>query len=78
MSDLMRQLEFVRTYLDDLIVFSKINFSDHLYTLTKVLTKLRDAGRRVNVAKSKFTATECEYLRYILAREGILNLSQKR
>ena len=66
MLDLMRQLEFVSMYLDNLIVFSKGNFSDHLDKLTKVLTKLCNAGLRVNVAKSKFAATECEYLGYIL------------
>ena len=66
MLDLMRQLEFICTYLDDLIVFSKGAFSDHLDKLTKVLTKLRDAGLRGNVVKSKFAATECEYLGYIL------------
>jgi len=71
MSDLTRQLEFVRTYLHNLLVFSKSNFSDHLDKLTRVLTKLRNAGLRINVAKSKFAATECEYLGYILTREGI-------
>ena len=71
MSDLTRQLEFVRTYLDDLIVFSKSNFSNHLEKLTRVLAKLCDSGLRFNVAKSKFAATECEYLGYILTWEGI-------
>ena len=60
MSDLTRQLEFVRAYLYDLLVLSRSDFSDHLETLTMVLTKLRDAGLWVNVAKSKFAVTECE------------------
>ena len=67
----MRQLEFIRTHLDNLIVFSKSHFSDHLDKLTRVLTKLRNAGLRVNVANNKFAATECEHLGYILTREGI-------
>ena len=29
------------------------------------------SGMWVNVAKSKFTATECEYLGYVITREGI-------
>jgi hypothetical protein len=36
-----------------------------------VLTRLRDAGLKVNVAKSLFCAHEIEYLSYILTREGI-------
>jgi hypothetical protein len=36
-----------------------------------VLTRLRDAGLKVNAAKSSFCAHEIDYLRYILTREGI-------
>jgi hypothetical protein len=36
-----------------------------------VLTRLRDAGLKVNAAKSLFCAHEIEYLGYILTREGI-------
>ncbi len=36
-----------------------------------VLTRLRDAGLKVNAAKSSFCAHEREYLGYILTREGI-------
>jgi len=60
-SNLMRQLEFVHTYIDDLLMFSKGDFSDRLEKLTMILTKLRNTGMRVNVAKSKFAATECEF-----------------
>ena len=77
MSDLMRQLEFVRRYLDDLLMFSKSNFSDHLEKLNRVLARLRDTGLWVNVEKSKFAATECEYLRYRLTQEGIKSQPEK-
>ncbi len=36
-----------------------------------VLTRLRDAGLKVNMAKSLFCSHEIEYLGYILTREGI-------
>ncbi len=36
-----------------------------------VLTRLRDAGLKVNVVKSLFYAHEIEYLSYILTRDGI-------
>jgi hypothetical protein len=36
-----------------------------------VLTRLRDAGLKVDAAKSLFCAHEIEYLGYILTREGI-------
>jgi hypothetical protein len=36
-----------------------------------VLTRLHDAGLKVNVAKSLFCAHVIEYLNYVLTREGI-------
>jgi hypothetical protein len=36
-----------------------------------VLTRLRDAGLKVNATKSSFCAHEIKYLGYMLTREGI-------
>jgi len=56
MSELLIALEYVRTYLDDLLIITKASLSDHLVRLKKVLTRLREAGLKVNADKSKFCA----------------------
>ena len=73
MSDLMVALEFVRTYLDldDLLCITKASLDDHLNHLRLVLTRLQEAGLKINVPKSKFCAEEAEYLGYILTMTGI-------
>ena len=71
MSGLMETLDYVRTYLDDLLIISKSSFDDHLTQIETVLCRLRDAGLRVNAAKSFFAEAEIEYLGYVLTREGI-------
>ena len=71
MSELMVALEFVRTYLDDLLCITKASLDDHLDHLRLVLTRLREAGLKINAPKSKFCAEETEYLGYILTRTGI-------
>ena len=71
MSGLMADLEFVRAYIDDLLIISKDSFEDHLERLTVVLKRLQAAGLKVNAAKSKFRVHECDYLGYVLTREGI-------
>ena len=71
MSELMGTLEFVRTYIDDLLCITKGNLDDHLNKLRRVLIRLRDAGLKVNASKSSFCATETEYLGYVLSRDGI-------
>ena len=70
MSELMIDLEFVRTYLDDLLTITKSNLSDHLDKLRKVLTRLREAGLKINADKSKFCAHETEYLGYIRLKQS--------
>jgi hypothetical protein len=77
MSELMVDLEFVRTYLDDILTITKSSLSDHLDKLRKVLTRLLEAGLKINANKSKFCAHETEYLGYILTRDGIKPQSNK-
>ena len=73
----MESLEFVRAYLDDLLCISKLSLEDHLDKLEVVLWRLRDAGLKVNAAKSTFCALEIEYLGYVLTRDGIKPQSNK-
>jgi len=71
MSDLMRNLIYVRTYLDDLLVITKGTFDDHLVKIETVFIRLQEARLRVNAPKCGFALHEIEYLGYLLTREGI-------
>ena len=48
MGDLFSALEFARAYIDDLLVISSSTFEDHMDKLAQVLTRLREAGLKVN------------------------------
>ena len=71
MSDLMVGLEFARAYIDDLLIVSKGNFETHLDHLEQVLTRLAEAGLKVNATKSSFCCNELEYLGYLINNEGV-------
>lgn len=77
MSELMLGLEFVRTYLDDLLVITNGTFKDHLERLEMVLQRLKQAGLKVNANKSFFARGELEYLGYWITREGIQPVAKK-
>jgi hypothetical protein len=77
MLELVESLEYVRTYLDDLLCISKLSLEDHLEKLEEVLRQLCDAELKVNAAKSTFCALEIEYLGYVLTRDGIKPQSNK-
>jgi hypothetical protein len=67
MMDLMGDLDYTRTYLDDILVTSNGTFEDHLRQVEKVLKRLDQAGFRANVRKCFFGNQELEYLGYWLA-----------
>jgi len=71
MMKLMEALEYVRAYIDNLLVITRGTLEDHLEKLKEVLRRLREAGLKVNAAKLFFCTHEIEYLGYILTREGI-------
>ncbi len=77
MMDLMEALEYIRAYIDNLLVITRGTLEDHLDKLREVLRGLHDAGLKVNAIKSSFCTQEIEYLGYILTREGI-NSQPKR
>jgi len=71
MSELMVALEFVRTYLDDLLCIPKASLNDHLHHLMLVLTRLREASLQINAPKLKFCTIEMEYLGCLLIKTDI-------
>ncbi len=77
MSELMESLEYVRAYLDDPLCIFKLSLEDHLEKLKEVLRRLRNAGLKLNAAKSTFCTLEIEYLGYVLTRDGIKSHSNK-
>jgi hypothetical protein len=69
--DLMASLEFVQVYMDNLLIITRGILDEHLQKMETVLTRLCNAGLKVNAAKSLACAHEIEYLSYILTKEGV-------
>jgi hypothetical protein len=69
--NLMEALDYVKAYIDNLLVITTGTLEDHLDKLREVLRRLREAGLKVNTTKSFFCTHKIEYLGYILTREGI-------
>jgi Reverse transcriptase (RNA-dependent DNA polymerase) len=77
MSTLTQDMEYVKTYLDDLLILSNDNFKEHQLKIEMVLLRLSTAGMRFNASKSKFFAEQIEYLGYWISRQGIQPLYSK-
>ena len=77
MSLVMDGLEFVKTYLDDILVITKTSWEDHLAHLEQVFARLQSAGLKVNESKSSFAQTSLKYLGYLISRDGIQPMPDK-
>ena len=71
MNELFNCLEYVRVYIDDLLIISNWNLNK------KVLSKLKAAGFKINAEKSFFARDNLEYLYFKIIRQGIMALSDK-
>jgi hypothetical protein len=49
MSKLVQDMDYAKTYLDDLLILTNSSFKDHLLKLEMLLARLSTAGMRVNV-----------------------------
>ena len=77
MGTLFQDLEYVRAYIDDLLILSNSTFEDHLNKVGQVLQRLQEKGLRINAPKSTFATDEIEYLGYTLTRDGIKPQTEK-
>jgi hypothetical protein len=77
MSKLVQDMEYVKTYLDDLFLLANKSFKDYIIRVEIVLAILSTAGMRVNISKSKFFAEQIEYLGYWITRQGIQPVRNK-
>jgi hypothetical protein len=79
MSKFVQDMEYIKTYLDDLLILtnSSSSFKDHLLKLEMVLARLSTPGMKVNISKSKFFAEQIEYLGYWITRQDIQPIRNK-
>ncbi len=77
MGNLMASLEYVRAYIENLLIITKGSLGDHLAKLEAVFIRLRDAGLKVNASKWFFCMAETEYLGYTLTRGGVKSQQKK-
>ncbi|GBO26452.1 Transposon Ty3-I Gag-Pol polyprotein, partial [Araneus ventricosus] len=74
--EVLRGLDFVFPYLDDILIASKSN-QEHEIHLNLVLERLNTSGLRINISKSVFAVEEIEFLGYLITPQGSRPLPNK-
>ena len=70
METMLQAIPGVLVYLDDILITGR-NEQEHLSNLDKVLTKLEEAGLRLNKDKCQFMQSEVVYLGHVIDRTGL-------
>ena len=64
-------------YLDDLLVLTTGNWTNHSTKLEQVIIKLQEKWLKCNIEKSSFSQSEMEYLGFWISREGVRPTAKK-
>ena len=77
MNKIFAGFEYVRVYINDLLIITKGSFEYHSNHLDTVIEKLETAGLKINATQLCFAAHKLEYLGYWISRDGIQLLAAK-
>eukprot|EP00957_Ditylum_brightwellii_P133341 10166407-Ditylum_brightwellii.AAC.1 len=71
MYEILSGLDFVKTYLKNVLMMTPDTLGNHLRMLTLALDQLRASVFKVNADKSTFYDTEIKYLGYWITQDRI-------
>ena len=77
MNDLFHGFEFICSYIDDLLILTERDWTDHIHKLELTLNKLNEKGLKCNIEESFFRKTKLEYLGFWVTRNGIKPINRK-
>ena len=77
LSKLFADLQYMKVYLDDLLIFSNGSYEDHLAKVDEALRRLKSKNLAVNALKSFWAVEEVDYLGFRLTPNGVLPQPKK-
>ena len=63
--------DFIAVYLDDIIIYTKGSFEQHMDHLRQVFKALREANLKIKLKKCHFILPNIQFLGHVVGRDGI-------
>ena len=77
MNDLFHGFEFIREYIDGLLILNKGYCIDHVNKLELMLNKLKEKGLKFNIERFFFGQTKMKYLGFWVTCDGVKPINKK-
>lgn len=77
MARLFADQSHIKVYMDDLLVFTKGGYSNHLEAVDKALSRLETKNLAVNAQKTFWCVDKVDYLGFRLTKQGVLPQPKK-
>ena len=76
-NDLFHGFEFIRAYIDDILILPKGDWTYHLHKLETTLNKFKEKGIKCNIERYLFGHTKMEYLGFRVTHDGVKPINRK-
>jgi transposase InsO family protein len=77
MQRLFADMENAKIYIDDLLIYTKGSFDDHLRAVDEALRRLQSKNMSVNAEKTFWAVKEVDYLGFRLTQQGVMPQPKK-
>ena len=77
MNEMFHEFDFIRAYINDLLIITKGDRSDHLEILELTPQKIKDNELKCNIKKSLFGKTEMKCLGFWVIQTRIQPINNK-
>ena len=77
MNEMFCGIEFIKSYIDKILIITKGDWPNHLSKLELVLPKLRENRLKCNIENYCFGQTKTEYMGLWVTRTGIWPVNKK-
>ena len=77
MSEIFVGLDIVRVYIDELLHFTNVSWTEYITVLEYLCTRIQKSRLKVNARKSCFGAHKFDYLGYHVTPDGVMPIPKK-
>ena len=78
MNGLFHRFEFIRAYLDEILILTEGDWKDNVNKLESIENKRKEKGLKFNIERYFFGQNEMEYLGFWVTHDGVKPIDKRQ